>query len=143
MNAKHEALAVGFANDRTCALHVEMCDAVNQHNSMKHAMSLSIRRLETELDDADTKRGEIMKEFRSDLRSEHDKFIECEHHLDLEESQFRLQLARSEGLHSQLVRSEELSSSEASGMRDIRITGLRFRIAYETEPSRSNARATN
>ena len=128
INTKQEALAVGYANDRTCALHVEMLDVANQNNSMKHAMSLSIRRLETELDAADTKRGEIMREFRSDLRSEHDKYIECEHHLALEQSQLRLQLARNEGLQSQLVLSEESSSSEASGMRDMRIMGLRSEL---------------
>ena len=71
MSAKQEALAVGYANDRTCALHVEMLDVANQSNSMKHAMSLSIRRLETELDAVDIKREEIMREFCSDLRSEH------------------------------------------------------------------------
>ena len=56
-------------------------------------MSLSIRRLETELDAADLRRDEIMREFRSDLRSEHNKYVECEHHLALEESQLRLQKA--------------------------------------------------
>ena len=56
MNAKQEALAVGYANDRTCSLHVEMLDVTNQNQSMKNAMSLSIRRLETELDAADLKR---------------------------------------------------------------------------------------
>ena len=75
-----------------------MGEVVNQNSSMKNIMSLSIRRPETELDDADIKREEIMREFRSDLRSEHDRYIECEHHLALEESQLRLQLARSEGL---------------------------------------------
>ena len=86
MNAKQEALAVGYANDRTCSLHVEMLDVANQNYSMRNAMSLSIRRLETELDSADLKRDEIMREFRSDLRSEHNKYVECEHHLALEES---------------------------------------------------------
>ena len=40
MNAKQEALAVGYANDRTCALHVEMLDVADQNHTMKHAMSL-------------------------------------------------------------------------------------------------------
>lgn len=31
MSAKQEALAVGYANDRTCSLHVEMLDVENQH----------------------------------------------------------------------------------------------------------------
>ena len=94
MNAKQEALAVGYANDQTCALHVEMLEVANQNQTMKSAMSLSIRRLETELDSADAKREEIMREFRSDLRSEHNKYAECEHHLVLEESQLQLQLIR-------------------------------------------------
>ena len=92
MNAKQEALAVGFANDRTCALHVEMLEVANQNQTMKHNMSLSIRRLETELDAADTRREEIMRELRSDLRSEHERYAECEHHLALEETQLQLQL---------------------------------------------------
>ena len=58
-----------------------MLDVNNQNHSMKSAMSLSIRRLETELDAADLRRDEIMKEFRSDQRSEHNKYVECEHHL--------------------------------------------------------------
>ena len=129
MNAKQEALAVRYANDKTCALHVEMLDVASQNISMKNTMSLSMRRLETELDDADNKREDIMREFRSDLRSEHDRYIECEHRLALEESQLRLQLARSEGLHSQLVLSEESSSPEASsGMKDMRIMGLRSEL---------------
>ena len=45
MNAKQGALAVGFANDQTCALHVEMRDVATQNQTMKHTMSLSIRRL--------------------------------------------------------------------------------------------------
>ena len=32
MNAKQEALAVGYANDRTCSLHVEMLDVTNQNH---------------------------------------------------------------------------------------------------------------
>ena len=132
MNAKQEALAVGFANDRTCALHVEMLEVANQNQTMKHNMSLSIRRLETELDAADTKRGEIMRELRSDLRSEHERYAECEHHLALEESQLQLQLIRNEGLHSQLMTSEsrlsEETSSEANGMRDMRTMGLRSEL---------------
>ena len=62
MNAKQEALAVGYANDRTCALHVEMLDVTNQNHSMKNAVSLSIRRLEIELDAADLRRDEIRRD---------------------------------------------------------------------------------
>ena len=65
-------------------------------------MSLSIKRLETELDSADIRRDEIMREFRSNLRSEHNRYIECEHHLALEESQLRLQKVRNEGLQSSI-----------------------------------------
>ena len=64
MNAKQEGLAVGYANDRTCSLHVDILDVENQHQSLRNAMSLSIKRLETELDSADLKRDEIMREFR-------------------------------------------------------------------------------
>ena len=96
MNAKQEALAVGYANDRTCSRHVEMLDVTNQNHSMRNAMALSFRRLETELDAADPRRDGIMREFRSDLRSEHNKYVECEHHLALEESQLRLQKVRNE-----------------------------------------------
>lgn len=96
-------------------------------------MSLSIRRLETELDAADLRRDEIMREFRGDLRSEHNKYVECEHHLALEESQLRLQKVRNEGLQSQLATSEgrlseEHPPSEPSGMRDMRIMGLRSEL---------------
>ena len=38
------------------------------------------------------------EEFRSNIRSEHDRYAECEHHLALEESQLRLQLVHNEGL---------------------------------------------
>ena len=132
MNAKQEALAVGFANDQTCALHVEMLEVANQNRTMKHTMTLSIRRLEAELAAADARREEIMREFRSDLRTEHDRYAECEHHLSLEESQLQLQMIRNEGLHSQLMTSEsklsEELSSEAGGMRDFRIMGLRSEL---------------
>ena len=48
----------------------------NQNHSTKNAMSLSIRRLEKRLDAADLRGGdEILREFRSDLRSEHSKYI--------------------------------------------------------------------
>ena len=60
----------------------------------------------TELDAADMKRDEIMKEFRSNIRSEHDRYAECEHHLALEESQLRLQVIHSENLQSRLAISE-------------------------------------
>ena len=132
MNAKQEALAVGYANDQTCALRIEMLEVANQNQTMKHTMSMNVRRLETELDAADMKRDEIMREFRSNIRSEHDRYVECEHHLALEESQLRLQLVHNEGLHSRLMTSEsklsEESSSESSGMRDFRIMGLRSEL---------------
>ena len=132
MNAKQEALAVGYANDQTCALHIEMLEIANQNQTMKNAMSLSIRRLETELDSADAKREDIMREFRSDLRSEHNRYSECEHHLALEESQLQLQVIRNEGLQSQLATSEsrysEELTSKASGMRDMRIMELRSEL---------------
>ena len=132
MNAKQEALAVGYANDQTCALRIEMLEIANQNQTMKHTMSMNVRRLETERDAADMKRDEIMREFRSNIRSEHDRYAECEHHLALEESQLRLQLVHNEGLHSRLMTSEsklsEESSSESSGMRDFRIMGLRSEL---------------
>ena len=132
MNAKQEALAVGYANDRTCALHIEMLEIANQNQTMKSTMSLNIRRLETELDSADAKRENIMRELRNDLRSEHNRYSECEHHLALEESQLQLQVIRNEGLQSQLATSEnrysEESTSKVSGMRDMRIMELRSEL---------------
>ena len=132
MNAKQEALAVGYANDQTCALRIEMLEVANQNQTMKHTMSMNVRRLETELDAADMKRDEIIREFRSNIRSEHDRYAECEHHLALEESQLRLQLVHNENLHSRLMTSEsklsEESSSESGGMRDMRIMGLRSEL---------------
>ena len=132
MNAKQEALAVGYANDQTCALQIEMLEVANQNQTMKHTMSMNVRRLETELDAADMKRDEIMKEFRSNIRSEHDRYAECEHHLALEESQLRLQMIRNENLQSRLMTSEskasEESLAESSGMRDMRIMGLRSEL---------------
>ena len=132
MNAKQEALAVGYANDQTCALRIEMLEVANQNQTMKHTMSMNVRRLETELDAADMKRDEIMREFRSNIRSEHDRYAECEHHLALEESQLRLQVVHNENLHSRLMTSEsklsEESSSESGGMRDMRMMGLRSEL---------------
>ena len=132
MNAKQEALAVGYANDQTCALQIEMLEVANQNQTMKHTMSMNVRRLETELDAADMKRDEIMKEFRSNIRSEHDRYAECEHHLALEESQLRLQMIHNENLQSRLMTSEskasEESLAESSGMRDMRIMGLRSEL---------------
>ena len=73
-----------------------------------------------------------MREFRSNIRSEHDRYAECEHHLALEESQLRLQVVHNENLHSRLMTSEsklsEESSSESGGMRDMRIMGLRSEL---------------
>ena len=132
MNAKQEALAVGYANDQTCALRIEMLEVANQNQTMKHTMSMNVRRLETELDAADMKRDEIMREFRSNIRSEHDRYAECEHHLALEESQLRLHMVHNENLHSRLMTSEskasEESLAESSGMRDMRIMGLRSEL---------------
>ena len=132
MNAKQEALAVGYANDQTCALQIEMLEVANQNQTMKHTMSMNVRRLETELDAADMKRDEIMKEFRSNIRSEHDRYAECEHHLALEESQLRSQVIHNENLQSRLMTSEskasEESLAESSGMRDMRIMGLRSEL---------------
>ena len=132
VNAKQEALAVGYANDQTCALHVEMLEIANQNQTMKHTMSSNIRRLENELYCADGERDEIMREFRSDLRSEHDRYTECEHHLALEESQLQLQMIRNESLQSQLATSEnrysEELTSKTSGMRDMRIMELRSEL---------------
>ena len=132
MSAKQEALAVGYANDQTCALRIEMLEVANQNQTMKHSMSMNVRRLETELDAADMKRDEIMREFRSNIRSEHDRYAECEHHLALEESQLRLQVVHNENLHSRLMTSEsklsEESSSESGGMRDMRMMGLRSEL---------------
>ena len=132
MNAKQEALAVGYANDQTCALRIEMLEVANQNQTMKHTMSMNVRRLETELDAADMKRDEIMREFRSNIRSEHDRYAECEHHLALEESQLRLQVVHNENLHSRLMTSEsklsEESSSESGVMRDMRMMGLRSEL---------------
>ena len=135
MNAKQEALAVGYANDQTCALRIEMLEVANQNQTMKHTMSMNVRRLETELDAADMKRDEIMREFRSNIRSEHDRYTECEHHLALEESQLRLQVVHNENLHTRLMTSEsklsEESSSESGGMRDMRMMGLRSELHME------------
>ena len=104
----------------------------NQNQTMKHTMSMNVRRLETELDAADMKRDEIMKEFRGSIRSEHDRYAECEHHLALEESQLRLQMIHNENLQSRLMTSEnkasEESLAESSGMRDMRIMGLRSEL---------------
>ena len=109
-----------------------MLEVANQNQTMKHTMSMNVRRLETELDAADMKRDEIMKEFRSNIRSEHDRYAECEHHLALEESQLRLQVIHNESLQSRLAISEnkvsEESLAESSGMRDMRIMGLRSEL---------------
>ena len=104
----------------------------NQNQTMKHTMSMNVRRLETELDAADMKRDEIRKEFRSYIRSEHDRYAECEHHLALEESQLRLQIIHNENLQSRLMTSESKASeeflAESSGIRDTRIMGLRSEL---------------
>jgi hypothetical protein len=59
--AKQEALAVGFANDRSCALHVEMIEVENQHQPFRHTMALHMRRLKTELETSDMKRDAILR----------------------------------------------------------------------------------
>ena len=96
--AKQEALAVGFANDRSCALHVEMIEVENQHQPFRHTMALHMRRLKTELETSDMKRDAILREFRGNVRSDHNLYLECDHHLALEESQLRLQVARDESI---------------------------------------------
>ena len=130
--AKQEALAVNFANDRTCALHVEMLELSNQNLEMKHTMSSNVRRLENALHHADTYRDSIMKDFRNELRSENDRYEECEHHLAMEESQLQLQQVRNESLQMQLNTSESRSSDESiakvGGMRDMRLMELRSEL---------------
>ena len=84
--AKQEALAVNYANDRTCAIHVEMLELSNQNLEMKYTMSNNVRRLENALHYADAHRESIMRDFRNELRSENDRYEECEHHLAIEES---------------------------------------------------------
>ena len=130
--AKQEALAVNFANDRTCALHVEMLELSNQNLEMKHTMSTNVRRLENALHHADSYRDSIMKDFRNELRSENDRYEECEHHLAMEESQLQLQQVRNESLQMQLNTSESRSSDEsiakAGGMRDMRLMELRSEL---------------
>ena len=131
-NAKQEALAVNYANDRTCAMHVEMLELSNQNLEMKHTMSNNVRRLENALHYADTHRESIMRDFRNELRSENDRYEECEHHLAIEESQLQLQQVRNESLQMQLNTSESRSSDEsivkAGGMRDMRLMELRSEL---------------
>ena len=130
--AKQEALAVNYANDRTCAIHVEMLELSNQNLEMKHTMSNNVRRLENALHYADTHRESIMRDFRNELRSENDRYEECEHHLAIEESQLQLQQVRNESLQMQLNTSESRSSDEsivkAGGMRDMRLMELRSEL---------------
>ena len=130
--AKQEALAVNYANDRTCAIHVEMLELSNQNLEMKHTMSNNIRWLENVLHYADTHRESIMRDFRNELRSENDRYEECEHHLAMEESQLQLQQVRNESLQMQLNTSESRSSDEsiakAGGMRDMRLMELRSEL---------------
>lgn len=72
-----------------------------------------------------------MRDFRGSIRSEHNLYMECEHHLALEES---LQVARNENLlQSQLLalenkHSEESSIAESTGMRAMKIMGLRSEL---------------
>ena len=136
--AKQEALAVNFANDKTCALHVEMLELSNQNLEMKHTMSSNVRRLENALHYADTYRESIMKDFRNELRSENDRYEECEHHLAMEESQLQLQQVRNESLQMQLNTSESRSSDEsiakAGGMRDMRLMELRSELHMKQSP---------
>ena len=143
MNAKQEALAAGYANDQTCALQIEMLEVANQNQTMKHTMSMNVRRLETELDAADMKRDEIMKEFRSNIRSEHDRYAECEHHLALEESQLRLQMIHKWKLTISANDFWEQGFWRVSswikrhaGHED---NGTTFGTTHETKPFRSNA----
>ena len=100
---------------------------------------LNVRRLETELDAADAKRDEIMREFRSNIRSEHDRYAECEHHLacggiatsDCNYFAMRAYIHNWWYLRGRL--SEEFSS-ETSGMRDMRIMGLRSELHMKQKP---------
>ena len=84
MNAKQEALAVGYANDpNLCTTHRDARGCQPKPDDEALLCLMNVRRLETELDAADMKRDEIMREFRSNIRSEHDRYVECEHHLAL------------------------------------------------------------
>eukprot|EP00435_Cladocopium_sp_Y103_P068581 s290_g31.t1 len=114
ITAEQEAMAVGFANNQSCALRFDMLEAVNQNNTMRSTMARSIRHLETELDAAGMKRDEITREFRADLRHEHDRLAECEHQLALEESRCHIQSVRSESLQMQLTPAENRHSETAS-----------------------------
>eukprot|EP00435_Cladocopium_sp_Y103_P043617 s3693_g12.t1 len=106
INARQESMAVSLANEQACTLRVEMLEAAKQGQVMKNTMSMSIRKMETELDAADLKRDQIMLEFRSNLRQEQERLADCEHRLALEESQCHLDRARNESLQLQVATME-------------------------------------
>eukprot|EP00435_Cladocopium_sp_Y103_P045809 s608_g13.t1 len=103
ITAQQESMAVSLASEQVCTLRVEMLETVNQSQLMKISMALSIRKMETELDAADFKREEIMREFRTNLRQEQERLTDCEHRLALEESQCQLDCARHESLQMQVA----------------------------------------
>eukprot|EP00435_Cladocopium_sp_Y103_P041026 s2101_g11.t1 len=102
ITARQESMAVGRANEQSCTLRVEMLEAVNQGQMKKNSIALSIRKMETELDAADLKRDEIMRQFRANLRHEQERPADCEHRLSLEEFQCHIDRARNESLQMQL-----------------------------------------
>eukprot|EP00435_Cladocopium_sp_Y103_P049810 s1489_g15.t1 len=140
INARQESMAVSLVNEQACTLRVEMLEAVKQGQVMKNTMSVSIRKMETELDAADLKRDQIMLEFRSNLRQEQERLADCEHRLALEESQCHLDRARNESLQLQVATMENRNTelvaqgSEASnpGMRDMRVMGLRSELMMQS-----------
>lgn len=67
---------------------------------------MSIQRFEAELESADMRRDEILRELRNDLRVEHDQYLACEHRLELEGPKLRLKVVRNHGLQAQLALSE-------------------------------------
>eukprot|EP00435_Cladocopium_sp_Y103_P026802 s1724_g6.t1 len=69
ITARQESMAVGLANEQSCTLRVETLEAVNQGQLMKNSMAMSIRKMETELDAADLRRDEIMREIQREPSS--------------------------------------------------------------------------
>eukprot|EP00435_Cladocopium_sp_Y103_P035498 s1948_g9.t1 len=144
ISAEQEAMAVGFATNQSCALRLVMLEAVHQNNTMRNTMAGSIRQLETELDAAGMKRDEIMREFRADLRHEHDRLAECEHQLAVEES--KCHIPKSESLQMQLTSAESRHSEVVAqggsnaGMRDMRMalrSELMMQQIFSHEPRNS------
>ena len=137
--AKQEAAAVGYANDRSCALHLDMLKADNQHQSFrKHSVLEYHEARKLRWKSADIKPDEIMREFRGSLRTEYDCYAECEHHLAMEESQLRLQIARDESLQSQVVAAESRNaegsaSADRGGVWDMKLMALLSELLMKTE----------